>query len=376
LSGPAGARDDGAAGGGIRRGAGGERTGLVFLNLGGPTTLDAVEPFLFNLFSDPDILDIPLPPVVRRTVARLIARFRSPGVREAYAKIGDGSPLYRYSRAQADAVGRKLEEEAGEPGRFPTYLAMRYWHPLTGETVDDLLKDGIGKIVLVSLYPHYSMATTGSSMNEWQRVCALKGARFEATLIERWAEYPPYLACLADRVEKGLKEFREVPPSEVTILVSAHGLPQKVIDAGDPYLDEIRATVAGMEKLLRARGIGSPVHLCFQSRVGPVKWLKPYTVDEIPRLARRGTRGMLVVPVSFVSDHFETLFEIDLLYGDLARKAGVREFRRIDSLNDAPDFIETLASLARPLVGLDAKAAAGAAQGAGPSADARTGAPS
>jgi len=309
-----------------------EKTAVLLLQMGGPDSLDAVEPFLLNLFSDRDIIKIG-PAFLQPLIARFIVRRRAPKVEACYEKIGGRSPLRELTEAQAAA----LEEKLGEGYRC--FVAMRYWRPNTIEALAAIKKEGISRIIALSLYPHYSRATTGSSINELKRVLAESGVRFEVSYIDRFFDHPLYIRALAEKIEEGLAGFPD--RNGVELVFSAHSLPQSFIDQGDPYLSHIEETVRlVMERLGKVSH-----HLAFQSRAGPVKWLEPSTEEMIKHLAAHGCKNLLMVPLSFVSDHIETLYEIDIQYAEEAKALGIDTFRRSPSLNDAPLFIDCLADL-------------------------------
>jgi ferrochelatase len=216
---------------------------------------------------------------------------------------------------------------------------MRYWKPFTAEALEAVKREGMSRVVALSLYPHYSRATSGSSVNEFNRVFGTGG--LQTTVIDRFFDHPLYISSLVEKIEAGLAGFPD--RSDVDILFSAHSLPQSFIDEGDPYFDHIRGTV----RLVLGQLGDVRHHLAFQSRAGPVKWLEPSTDDKLRELAAGGCRNLLVVPLSFVSDHIETLHEIDIEYGHLARELGIADFRRMESLNSSPTFINCLADLVR-----------------------------
>jgi ferrochelatase len=311
-----------------------EKTAVLLLQMGGPDSLEAIEPFLYNLFSDRDIIRIG-PAFLQPLIARFISRRRSKKVTEYYRQIGGRSPIRELTEQQA----AELQKELGEGYRC--FVAMRYWKPDTIEALAAIKREGIGRVIALSLYPHYSRATSGSSFNELGRVQALSKAAFKLTYIRQFFDHPRYIAALAEKIEQGLAGFDG--HTGVHLLFSAHGLPQSFIDSGDPYLEHIQATV----RLVMERFGGISYHLAFQSRAGPVKWLEPSTEDTLRELAESGCKSLLVVPLSFVSDHIETLYEIDIQYRDEARKLGIENFRRTESLNTSPAFIRCLAELVR-----------------------------
>ena len=310
------------------------KSAVLLLQMGGPDSLDAVEPFLLNLFTDRDIIKIG-PALLQPLIARFIVRKRAPKVIGYYEKIGGKSPLQELTRAQAEALEAKLGPD------YRCFTAMRYWHPTTVEALAAIRKEGIGRIIALSLYPHYSRATTGSSCNELKRVLARAGVTFQVSWIDRFYDHPLYIRALSERIEEGLREFPD--RNGVELVFSAHSLPQSFIDQGDPYLSHIEETV----RLVMERLGEVDHHLAFQSRAGPVKWLEPSTEEMIRHLAAHGCKNLLMVPLSFVSDHIETLYEIDIQYAEEARVLGIGNFRRAPALNDSPLFIECLADLVR-----------------------------
>lgn len=336
-----------------------ERIGVVLLNLGGPDSLGAVEPFLYNLFSDPDIIDFPLSFLFRKRLAKLISTRRAPMVRSQYERIGGKSPLKDHTLRQAALLEEKLNS------KFPAkvYAAMRYWHPSTEEALDSIERDGIKKVFLLPLYPQYSKATTESSVKEWEKQSNLRGSarRIETTLVESYYDFPPYIEALVERVNEGLERFPEVSRNRTHILFSAHGTPMKLVRRGDPYSGHIKKTI---EAIVRQGGFSQDHSLCYQSKVGPMKWLTPSTPDTIKELAAKRVKEMLLVPVAFASDHLETLFELGIEYRRVAKEAGVEQYEVSTGLNDSPLFIEALAQLVFEKAGVIEKreAATGAGQ--------------
>jgi ferrochelatase len=313
-------------------------TAVVLLNMGGPDSLDAVEPFLFNLLRDPELVPLPLGFLWQRLFARLVSRRRAKVVRDYYAQIGGKSPLGEITRAQAEALEARLN--AAHPRAFRCLVAMRYTPPFADEVAAAIAATGAARVVALSLYPHYTTATTGSSLNDLRRALRRTDARLLDGLVEidRWPEEPLYLDALAANLQRGLAQF--APESAVEILFSAHGLPMTFIEKGDPYVDHLKATIAGVMARVGER----PWRLTFQSKVGRQRWLEPQTDATLRELAKAGQKPVLVVPIAFVSDHIETLYEIDLLFGNEARELGL-DFHRAPSLNVEPTFIEALAAL-------------------------------
>jgi ferrochelatase len=335
--------------------------GVVLFQLGGPDSLAAIEPFLYNLFSDPDIIDFPFARLARPTLARLISSRRAKKVQEHYARIGGKSPIRELTERQA----RSLEAELRKTLDARVLVAMRYWHPLTEEAVERVDAEGFRELVLLPLYPQYSKTTTGSSLNEWHRKYTAKvKAPVPARIVREFFDDPLYLDALAEKINEGLARFtsphletsepRAVPDvSGVHLVFSAHGVPLSGIEAGDPYQAEIEATV----KLVMERGGWANPHvLCYQSRVGPGRWLAPPLDEAIRDLAVQGAKQILVIPVAFVSDHVETLSEIDIEARALAGRLGIRQFEVMPALNDSPKFIAALTDLVLKQVAVKAPA--------------------
>jgi protoporphyrin/coproporphyrin ferrochelatase len=308
-----------------------ERIGVLLLNLGGPERPEEVEPFLVNLFSDRQIIRLSPFSFLQKPIARRIARRRAPKSREAYGRIGGGSPLARLTAEQ----GQALEEALAQSGPFTVRSAMRYWHPAARTTLTELREQGIRKLVALPLYPHYSIATSGSSLDDLERAASEFGDQFIMEEIRSWPEQPEYVACLADNIRQELA----VLPEETEVVYSAHSLPVKFIREGDPYVRELEKTIHQVEVLTGRRG-----HLCYQSRSGPVRWLEPSTPEMLRQLAGAGCRQVLMVPISFVSDHIETLYEIDMLFREQAEALGM-QLARTASLNTQPRFIGALREL-------------------------------
>ena len=324
-----------------------EKIGVVLLNLGGPDSLDAVEPFLYNLFCDPDIIDFPGSFLFRKRLAKLISSRRAPKVRVQYERIGGKSPLKEYTLKQAALLEDRLNE------KFPAkvYAAMRYWRPSTEETLAEIEKEGIKKVILLPLYPQYSKATTESSVKEWYKQLAFrKGPEIETTLIESYYDFPLYIDAFTDRVNEGLGRFPVDQQDKIHLVFSAHGTPMKLVRQGDPYSGHIKQTV---EAIMRRGDYTHDSSLCYQSKVGPLKWLTPSTPDTIKDLAKKGVKDMLVIPVAFASDHLETLFELGIEYRHVASEAGVEQFEITTGLNDSPLFIDALTQLVFEKMGVE-----------------------
>ncbi|MCD6526954.1 MAG: ferrochelatase [Desulfuromonas sp.] len=307
---------------------------LVLLNMGGPDSIEAVEPFLYNLFADRDLIQLPLGALLQKPFARLISHFRAKTVRENYRRIGGKTPLLHWTRRQAEQTAALLGDE------WQGYVAMRYWAPRADEVVAQLQADGIEEALVVSMYPHYTGATTGSSVKDFKRAVQQGYPQLFCNYLEQWHDWPAYLDALADCVNEGLAAMPEEQRAQVRILFSAHALPQKFIDRGDPYQHHVEQTVAGV----MAR-VGAYDHqIGYQSRSGPVTWMSPDTLELIAEAGAQ-QRPLLVVPVSFVSDHIETLEEVDVEFRDHAAAHGVPWFGRVPALNDRPLFIQALSEL-------------------------------
>lgn len=305
--------------------------GVILLNLGGPDSLSAVKPFLYNLFSDRDIIRLG-PSFLQKPIASLIINLKAKKTLEAYSLIGGKSPLLDITTAQARALESSLNEHHLSQS-FKIYIGMRYWHTFTEESLEQMYQVGIRKIIALTLYPHYSIATTGSSLKQFKEAAAKYP--IEYSCIASWFNHPLYIDALVEHIKKGLADFKEKP----AVLFSAHSLPKKFIDAGDPYVQEIQGTINEITKR-----IDIDWYLSYQSKTGPVKWLEPSTEHMLHELAGKGIKNLLVVPISFVSDHIETLYEIDILYKEMAQGLGMT-LKRMESLNTSPRFIEALTDL-------------------------------
>ena len=326
-----------------------KKVGIVLFQLGGPDSLDAVEPFLLNLFLDPDI--IPMGPLgfLRKPVAKWISRKRSVPVRGRYAEIGGRSPIGALTERQrvalAEAVSGEIEPVA--------VTAMRYWHPLTEEAVPALRGAGkLDEIVLLPLYPHFSYATTLSSLKEWRRVYGPPESGPPQRTVSQFYDHPLYIQALVQRIGSVLRQFED--SSRIHLIFSAHGLPMSLVEKGDPYPNQIEATVRVVCEKGKSEFANWPREhlLCYQSRVGPAKWLQPPLTGTIERLAHEGVKEMLVVPISFVTEHIETLHEINIEAREEAEKLGVKVFRMMPAVGDSPLFIGCLKDLVLRAVGL------------------------
>lgn len=315
------------------------RVGVLLLNLGGPDQLEDVGPFLFNLFADPEIIRIPFP-ALQRPLAWLISTRRTKVSQENYRQIGGGSPLRQITEAQAQALEEQLAAK-GQPASV--YIGMRYWHPYTEEAIASIKRDQIDRLVILPLYPQFSISTSGSSFRLLQKIWLEdpKLKNIEYTVIPSWYKQPGYLQAMAQLIATELDTFEN--PDSVHIFFSAHGVPKSYVEeAGDPYQQEIEECTALIVQTLNRPNAYT---LAYQSRVGPVEWLQPYTEDAIKELGAKGVKDLLVVPISFVSEHIETMQEIDIEYREVAEEAGIHTFGRVPALNTHPVFIEGMANL-------------------------------
>jgi protoporphyrin/coproporphyrin ferrochelatase len=319
-----------------------KRVGIVFFQLGGPDKPESVEPFLYNLFCDPDILPLgALGGILRKPLARLISRSRSKIASEHYSAIGGGSPIRRLTERQA----RRLEATLASAMDARVFLAMRYWHPLTAQAVAEVKAAELDELVLLPLYPQYSYATTLSSLKEWQRLYHPSGSRPSEHLIERFFDHPLYIEAVVDRIELALSHFDRA--RDAHLVFSAHGLPLSLIEKGDPYQKQIEATV---ELILSCGRWSNPHTLCYQSRVGRQRWLEPSLRDTVEQLAQQGEKNLLVIPISFVTEHIETLHEINIEAREEALQFGVEQFEMMPAVGDSPRFIGALADLVMRVV--------------------------
>ena len=315
------------------------RLGVLLLNLGGPDKLEDVRPFLYNLFSDPELIRLPSP-LLQAPLAWLISTLRFKKSQRNYKKIGGYSPLRQITEAQAEALRSQLQLNGHAVN---VYIGMRYWHPFSEEAIAQIKKDKIEELVILPLYPQFSISTTGSSFHLLDRIWQLDPElqKIKYTVVPSWYDNSGYLQSMANLIAAKLDRVNN--PSEAYIFFSAHGVPVSYIEeAGDPYQKEIETCAALiMQKLNRP----NPYKLAYQSRVGPVEWLQPYTEAAISELAEQGVKELVVVPISFVSEHIETLEEIDIEYREIAEQAGIETFARVPAPDTDPAFIQALADI-------------------------------
>lgn len=307
------------------------KTAVILLNLGGPDSLEAIEPFLFNLFSDSDIFKIP---IGQKLFAKIISRSRAPKVAEEYSLIGGKSPINEWTEVQRKMLEQKIQQHRDD---INVLTAMRYWKPTTQEAAQKAKSGKYDLIVLLPLYPHYSVSTTGSSFNEWERRFKVEGE-----IVKKVTNYhlnEKYILALNERIDKTLHKFPERVRNEVQLVFSAHGTPVSMVKKGDPYSHQILETV---NEVMEARKKSHEHNLCYQSKVGPVKWLTPATDTMIEQLASLNKKHLMIIPISFVSDHVETLFELDIEYRHVAEKNGIENYVVMEGLNDSDTFIAAL----------------------------------
>lgn len=309
------------------------KAAIVLLNLGGPDSPEAVQPFLENLFNDPDIFKLPF----QKTLARYISKKRTPKVVKEYELIGGKSPINEWTEKQRAMLENKLRNSGKG---IDVFVAMRYWKPLTEEIVEKIESGNYSKIILLPLYPHFSVSTTGSSFNEWKRF--YKGNESKLIYINSYQVHPEYIKAINERINESLFRFPENIRNEVQLVFSAHGTPVSYVKKGDPYSFQIKETI---DAVMKFRNYSHEHHLCFQSKVGPAKWLEPATDDMIRELASKGKKHLLIIPISFVSDHVETSFELDIEYRHVADEVKIENYIVMTGLNDSQTFVNALYEL-------------------------------
>ena len=309
------------------------KAAVVLLNLGGPDSLEAVQPFLENLFNDPDIFKLPF----QKSLARFISKKRAPKVEKEYELIGGKSPINEWTEQQRKNLENKLRISGND---VDVVVAMRYWKPLTQEVVTVIETGNYDKVIMLPLYPHFSVSTTGSSFNEWKRF--YKGDKSKLIYVDSYQTHPLYIKAINERIDESLLRFPEEVRKNVQLVFSAHGTPISYLKKGDPYSFQIKETI---EAIMKLRNYSHEHHQCFQSKVGPAKWLEPATDTMIEELAAKGKKHLLIIPISFVSDHVETSFELDFEYRHVADKAGIENYIVMTGLNDSQIFVDALYDL-------------------------------
>ncbi len=302
--------------------------------MGGPDSLDAIEPFLNNLFQDHDIFKIPFG---QKIFAKIISKFRAPKVAEQYKLIGGKSPQNEHTEKQRELLEKSLRNANVNAD---VLIAMRYWKPLSQESIKILSENNYDKIILLPLYPHFSSVTTGSSFNEWWR--HYNGDKKKVTEINNFHNRKKYLTAICKRIDEGIELFPNEFRDDVELLFSAHSVPQSLIKNGDPYQSQILESI---RLIMELRNNSEIHHISYQSKVGPVKWLEPSTEEKVKELGNNGIKNLLVIPISFVSDHIETLFELNIEYRKIAEESGITNYKVMTGLNDSPMFIEQLHDL-------------------------------
>lgn len=310
------------------------KTAIILLNLGGPDNPAAVRPFLYNLFSDPAILRVP--PFLRKPLAWIIAWRRAPKARGIYAQIGGKSPLLEQTQAQATALEAALKDK----GEYKAFTCMRYWHPLSDSVARNVKNYAPDRIILLPLYPQFSTTTTASSFADWERAAKEAGLAAPSARICCYGADNHFVAAHVKRIKDTYWKASET--GKPRLLFTAHGLPERIAAGGDPYPWQIKETAAAIVKVLAIDGLDWSI--CYQSRVGPLAWLQPYAEEEIARAARDKV-PVVMVPVSFVSEHSETLVDLDVALRRLAQECGVPDYHRVPALSVEPLFIEALAHL-------------------------------
>lgn len=317
------------------------KTAILMLNMGGPQTTDQVPEYLLRIMTDRDMIQLP----VQSKLGPYIARRRSEEVKKKYGEIGGGSPILKWTQLQGELMCQKLDNLSPSTAPHKHYVAFRYVNPLTEDTINQIERDNPERVVIFSQYPQYSCATTGSSLNEIYSCLSKreKNNSIKWSMIDRWPAHPLLAKTVADRITTELKQFPKEKQKDVIILFSAHSLPLKAVNRGDPYPSEVGATV---QLVMQELGHCNPYSLVWQSRVGPLPWLAPYTDEAIKGYVKQGKKNFILVPIAFVNEHIETLHEMDIEYcKDLGEELGVECMRRSAAPNDHPLFISALADI-------------------------------
>ena len=315
------------------------KTGVVLLNMGGPDSLDDIEPYLRNIFSDSAILDMPLGFLARPFLAPLIANKRAPKSAERYKLIGGKTPLNEIAQGQAAALQKELSRRGAS-----AYVksGMRYWHPFTANAVEEFAALGVGRVIGLSMYPQYCRPTSGSSLADFERHAKRHLPKAKRSVVSSWNRLPAYVNLMAARIDAAVNKLPEDERDSCCVLFSAHSVPQKLIDRGDPYQEQVIETYEAIKAQIKTE---PRMKLAFQSAIGPVKWLEPDSVTAAESLAKEGFTTLITVPLGFVAENIETLWDIEIDLFEQAREFGFTSCRRIECPNDHPAFIAGLADL-------------------------------
>ena len=318
--------------------------GILLFNLGGPETLRDVKPFLYRLFSDPEIIHVKWSPL-RKAIAYTIATLRRKTSEGYYSQIGGGSPLRRLTEEQARTLGEEFKRRGKD---VQTFVGMCTWRPFLVDAIETIEKTNIEKLVILPLFPQYSVTTTGSGFSALRQLIERRPVlqKLPIQWIRSWEDHPTYIESFVQGIQRELARFGN--PGAVHILFSAHSIPESYVRNGDPYLEQTKTSV---ELIMDRLGRRNPYQLAFQSKIGPVKWLEPFTNDAIAQLGKQRVSDVLVVPISFVSEHIETLYELDILYKKVAAAAGIKNFKRVPALNSDATFIRALAEIVESTLG-------------------------
>jgi ferrochelatase len=314
------------------------KTGVLLFNLGGPEKLADVKPFLYNLFSDPEIIRVKFSPL-RKAIAFTIATLRHKKSEGYYSQIGGGSPLRRLTEEQA----RALQEEFQRRGsNIETFVGMCTWNPFLDDALARIATRNLDRLVILPLFPQFSVTTTGAGFAALRGMIERRPAikKMDIQWVRSWQDQPTYIESFCGSIQRELAKF--AAPEKAHLLFSAHSIPESYVKNGDPYLEQTKQSI---ELIMDRLGRQNSYELSFQSKIGPVKWLGPSTNNAIIDLGKRGVHDVLVIPISFVSEHIETLYELDILYKHVAADAGITNFRRVPALNSDPTFIRALAEI-------------------------------
>ncbi|XP_078047661.1 ferrochelatase, mitochondrial isoform X2 [Augochlora pura] len=317
------------------------KTGILMLNMGGPTNTEKVHEYLLRIMTDRDMIQLP----AQSQLGPWIAKRRTPEIQKKYSEIGGGSPILKWTNIQGELLCKQLDNVSPETAPHKHYVAFRYADPLTEHTLQKIEEDGLEHVVIFSQYPQYSCATTGSSFNAIYKFYKKRQLppNMKWSIVDRWATNPLYIKAIAERIKEQLVQFPEEIRDDVIVLFSAHSLPLKAVNRGDTYPSEVGATVA---LVMQELNYCNPYNLVWQSKVGPLPWLAPFTDDALKAYVKQGKKHFVLVPVAFVNEHIETLHEMDIEYcKDLAEELGIERIRRAAAPNDHPIFIDALTDI-------------------------------